>query len=161
MSRVVLSLDIATITGWAVGRPGDSPKMGSVRLLGRGAEDGAIGCALIDWLADQITIHAPSLVAYEAPLQRGQHSGQAAGLVTIGLVMAVKIVCWRREVKCQPFHVSTIRANTVGSGRAKKADVAAWCASQGWQVPQVAGEPDLDATDAAALWAYACGWRAA
>ena len=133
--------------------------MGSVRLLGRGAQDGAIGAAMADWLADQITIHDPSLVAYEAPLQIGKHSGQAAGLITIGLVMMVKVICWRREVVCRPFHVSTVRANTVGHGNAKKADVAAWCASQGWAVPEIAGEPDLDATDAAALWAFACGWR--
>lgn len=157
---MILALDIATVSGWAAGSPGDKPQMGSVRLLGRGADDGAIGAAMCDWLADMITVHQPKLVAFEAPLQRGQHSGQAAGLITIGLVMMVKVVCWRREVKCQPFHVSTVRANTVGHGHAKKPEVAAWCIAQDWKVPLISGEPDLDATDAAALWAYACGARA-
>lgn len=160
LTHSILALDIATKTGWCAGVIGSNdPQLGSVRLLGRGAEDGAIGAAMADWLADMITVHRPRLVAYEAPLQIGQHSGQAAGLVTIGLVMMVKVICWRREVRCAPFHVSTVRANTIGRGNASKADVAAWCAEQGWTVPQVSGEPDLDATDAAALWAYACGKR--
>jgi hypothetical protein len=155
----VLALDIATVTGWCVGVPGGAPLLGSVRLEGNGVTDGALGCALIDWLSDRIGFYDPSLVVYEAPLPGGQHSSINAGRIALGLVTATQIVCWRRRVRCVPANVNTVRAKVLGNGHSKKPEVAAWCTIQGWTVPMVGGSPDLDATDAAVLWAYQTGMR--
>ncbi len=145
----ILALDLSGNTGWCFGAAGDAaPRLGSVQLGRNGYDNGAIAAALCDWLADAITTFAPSTVLYEAPLPRGQHSGVQAGRILLGLAMVTELVCFRREVDCREAHVSTVRAQTVGRGNCKKEDVAAWCTAQGWRFP------DLDAADAAALWAY-------
>lgn len=153
----ILSLDIATKLGWCFGVSGGHPTLGAVRLMGKGAEDGAIFASLCDWLADAITVHAPKRVVYEAPLVSGQHSSINAARLALGLVAVTQLVCWRREVRCEQAQVNRVRSKVIGSGRADKAAVAAWVASMGWKVPLDCGEPDLDACDAAAVWAYASG----
>lgn len=152
--RGTLALDVATNLGWCFGEFGRAPIMGSVRLMGNGAEDGAIGCSLIDWLADRITICNPVAVHYEAALPGGKQSSINAAQIALGLAMCVKVVCWRREVRCYPGNVQRVRAQVIGAGNCDKPAVVAWCEAQGWR------PKDFDAADAAALWAYAVGMRA-
>lgn len=157
--RVVLALDIATVMGWCVGPVGGVPLMGSVRLMRDGFDNGAIAAAFIDQVTDHIELHAPQVVTFEAPLPYGQHRGAAAGQLAFGLVTCLQVVCYRRGLTCRPGNVSTVRAQVLGNGRAEKPAVAAWVMEQGWRLPEIAGAPDYDAADAAALWAYETGIR--
>ncbi|MDR3534000.1 MAG: hypothetical protein P4L90_25970 [Rhodopila sp.] len=157
--RTVLALDIASVSGWAVGPIGVPPLLGSVKLIGKGVEDGAIGAAFIDFVTDHIELFHPHVVAYEAALPYGQHKGAKAGMLAFGLIMLLKVVCWRRGLSCVPGNVSTVRAQVLGNGHAQKSDVVAWVQEQGWRLPEVFGAPDEDAADAAALWAFSSGIR--
>jgi Holliday junction resolvasome RuvABC endonuclease subunit len=131
--------------------------MGSVQLIGRGPEDGAIGAALADWLADRITLFDPALVGIEAAIPH--HKSINAGAIALGLAMMAKVICWRREVRLIECNVNRVRSRTVGRGNATKDDVVAWCGSQGWSVPSSVGGPDYDAADATAAWAFLTGTR--
>ncbi|CAB4144693.1 hypothetical protein UFOVP469_46 [uncultured Caudovirales phage] len=147
----ILALDLARNTGWACGRPGETPHMGISALAPGEKSYGAIGGALEDWLWGMIDITKPSLIVFEAPLPA--HNGIAAGRIALGLSMIVEMCGFRRDIVTRECAVTTVRKRVVGSGRAKKEDVMKWCIEQGWR------PPGHDAADAAALWKLACDVR--
>ena len=148
MAKVILTLDLATNTGWAVGEATASavPRIGSVRL-GRAGDHGSIGVGLDDWLWPFAELNSVDALVVEAAI--GQHAGQQAAKVALGLLMVCEMFAYRRETPIRQCAASSVRARVIGSGRAKKPEVMAWCVKQGWDVP------DNDAADAAALWELA------
>lgn len=154
---MILALDIATQCGWALGKPGEEPRCGSVRLLGNGASDGSMLAAMSDWLHGQFVTHKPFCVAYEAPLPQQSNMNQAK--LALRLSGIVELLCWRRRIECRDVHVKSVRAAVIGNGNCKKPDVAAWVVSMGWTLPMRDGDVDFDACDAAAVWAYVTGRR--
>lgn len=155
---MILALDIASQTGWCVGRADAPPRCGSVKLLGEGAADGAVLAAMADWFVDSIDVHKPDKIVYEAPLPH--HSSINSAKLAFRLSGIVELICWRRRIDCKPIHVATVRAQVLGNGRAKKPDVEVWYRAQDWPMPYRNGAVDADAIDAAAVWAFATGIRA-
>lgn len=160
MARVpsgTLTLDLGTITGFAFGHQGQAPRLSSVQLTGRGVADGSLAACFCDWLATRIDEFNPCLMVNEAPLTAGQHLNDASARIAHGLEMLTQLIAWRRNIRLLRVHPSTVRAVVLGNGRAKKPDVVAWVIARGWELPHWGGEPDTDAADAGAIWAWAHG----
>src|SRR5258705_13055818 len=68
MHSPVMALDLASVTGWAVGHPGGTPISGSVRFASAGASHEAIFAKAAQWMNGALVAHAPSLIVWEAPL---------------------------------------------------------------------------------------------
>ncbi len=145
-SPAIMSLDLATNTGFAYGRPGEKPRIGSIRL-GSGTH-GSVGAGLDDWLWDFNGISTVESLVVEAHIP--QHKGQAAAQIAIGLLMVCEMFAYRADIPLKVCAPTSVRARVVGNGRAQKPEVVAWCKAQGWDAP------DHDAADAAALWVLAC-----
>lgn len=146
---VILALDLASATGWCGGAPGVAPEMGTVTL--EGSRNGDRGAALDDWLWTMCDLMKPTLIVFEAPLP--VHSSIKAGRLALGLAMVVEMVGYRREIPVKECAVTSVRKRIIGSGKADKDAVMAWCRVRGWK------PNSLDAADAAALWELACRVR--
>jgi len=163
MGIKVLALDLATLTGVAVGSAGESLDFWT-HDLGKGAsEQHRFGRAIV-LTSDLIRDHKPDLVAIEAAV-----GGQTASQFLTGLVACVRGVCAIRGVDCETFHIGSIRRHFVGKsltvkdfpgmnrGAAKKAikDVIIQrCRALGYD-PR-----DDNQADAISLHDYACAIKA-
>jgi Holliday junction resolvasome RuvABC endonuclease subunit len=149
-----LALDIASATGAAIDHPdGARPICTTYRLPDVGGPDdhGPRLEAFEEWLCDQLDVHAPDLVAYEAPLvPHGEMKTTAATvLLLIKLVGVAELVAARYGCRRKSVNVSTVKKQFCGHGRADKAAVVARCAQLRWPVCN-----DHEA-DAAGVWCYA------
>lgn len=67
--KIILALDIATVTGWAEGPISGKPlAFGSVRLAPEGSCAEAIGAGMLDFIGSRMLAFRPSLIVYEAPI---------------------------------------------------------------------------------------------
>jgi len=155
---VILALDIATLTGVAVGEPGSAPVSWTEDLGKRTSEEARFSKAL--WLTDKlIKAHTPDLIAVEAAI-----GGREASAYLIGLVACVRGCAFNRSVPVKVYHRASILKHFVGKAltsrdfpglgkaRAKaaiKETVVSRCRLLGWEVE------DDNAADACALWDYA------
>lgn len=152
MTDRVLALDLATVTGWAVDRPsgGPVPACGIFRTPFAGGDDYGSGfAAFYDWLHDMTSLHQPTLLAFEAPLDSQNTHNRQATRVLIGMATLAETVAAARGITCFETHIQTVRKHFTGSGRSQKPDVMYRCRVLGWQVP------NHDAADACAVWDYA------
>lgn len=155
----ILALDLAKQLGWAGGRPGEKPMMGSVPLGTKSLHDGSKFCVLIDWLAPMIKLQKPFRIIYEAPLltmpkdKDGKGGGNAKTMAAlIGYANMVDMLACRWNVEVVKSASSTARKHFIGNGRHPdpKPAVFAECRRRGW-------DPiDFNASDAAALFDMAC-----
>jgi hypothetical protein len=65
---VILSLDLATATGWAVGEAGSAPKSGVFRIARPGTDIGPFLLAFDRWLAATIDLYKPTVIVFESPV---------------------------------------------------------------------------------------------
>jgi hypothetical protein len=157
----VLALDLATRTGWALGRPRDAvPQSGSVNIAPADATVDRLLSACRAWLNDFLfqnpTIH---VIAFEAPLlpmhMQGKTTVQAIRKL-VGLASVVRELTYTRGgYEVQEQRVSDIRTHFLGSNSHKRGDAKALtiarCNQLGW-LPC-----DDNAADALALWDYQVG----
>src|SRR5437762_2261881 len=68
MTTTVLALDLASVSGWAVGEPGGEPKHGSLRFASVGASHEAIFAKAAMWIEQKIIDCNPSTIVWEAPM---------------------------------------------------------------------------------------------
>lgn len=154
---IVLALDIATRTGFAVGAPGRQPEnSGSLRFVGDDHE--AIFADALKWCAGMLRTYHPHIVAWEAPIavsfKRGFTNVNTTKILyglpaVFGATARLLGIADVREVPVQ-----TIRRVFLGNGRIKKAVakrlVMRECRARGW-------EPvDDNEADALALWSCVC-----
>ena len=153
--RIVLALDLATTSGWAVGAAGQLPRIGSWRLSDaiRPARYGA----LLDSLDDLRQVAGFDAVVCEAPLVSGDFRGADAARLALGLAAHVEFWCWDHGIAWREEHVGTARKAVLGRGTfgkgLAKAAVLDWCRREGLE-PR-----DDNAADAALLWAHETGWH--
>lgn len=158
----ILALDIATSTGWAYGRPGETPRYGSQSWAAKAgetaADDGTVGAAATRWLHSFMTIDKPDLLIYEAPLGAGGRSSKGSSERTtrrlLGLTFLIETVGVLKGVPSSMIceaNVQTVRKHFVGQARPAdgKAAVMARCRQLGW-APRT-----HDEGDALALWDFA------
>ena len=152
---LILTLDIATRTGWALGRLGETPRHGSIRLAPAGSSNGAIGCGLLRWAMDFLALERPDAVYYEVPIDP-RHMGGGTNFATtrilVGLPFLAETIFEARGIfKVHEVEVQKVRKHFTGEARPKnkKAAVIASCRARDWR------PVDDNAADALAIWSFA------
>lgn len=148
-----LALDIASATGAAVDHPdGTRPICTTFRLPDVGGPDdhGPRLEKFEDWLCDQLDVHAPEFVAYEAPLvpHGNMKTTASTALLLIKLVGVAELVAARYGCRRKPVNVATVKKFWTGHGRAEKEAMMARCDQLRWSYRN-----DHEA-DASAVWAW-------
>lgn len=144
----ILALDLGTRTGWAYALPGGAPAHAHVRLPNdRG--DGAFFSAFRRFLLDHITVHAPRLIVYEAPLITGSATSVQTVFRLFGLAAHTVEIAHIREVRCERANNASVKKFLTDNGRAKKPEVMDAIRARGWEPD---GDDEADAL-AVLLWA--------
>lgn len=153
----VLALDLASVTGWAVGEPGGVPEHGSVRFAKAGASHEAIFAAALNWMHAIVNDHHPDLVVWEAPLPASFRSGHTT-VDTTSLLFGLPAIVGAAAYVCGVYDIRKattrdVRQHFIGQnpkGKIGKMLVMRQCRAHGWEV-----EDDNEA-DALAVWSYMC-----
>lgn len=132
-SGTILALDLGGVTGWACGKPGADPVSGSHRIPGdRG--DPAYFDHFGGWLADMLTVHAPRLLVYEAPILTGAKTHFQTAFRLIGLAAITQMIAHRREiVRIEAANNATVKKHVLGNGRAEKIEMIDEMRRRGWE----------------------------
>lgn len=152
----VLALDLASVSGWAVGEPGGEPMHGSIRFASKGASHEAIFANAFRWTSSLLLEHAPKLIVWEAPLAgfKGGKTTNDVTTVLFGLPAVVGAAAYLRGIfDIRKADTRDIRNHFIGCNpkRAEaKPMVVRQCRAMGWDV-----EDDNEA-DALATWSYMC-----
>lgn len=147
----ILSLDIATNTGWACDAPTPTGKPVSGHFTvdwDNGRAMGRAGFKFLRELRGICALMQPTILTYEAPLTEQAH-GMHAGQLLLGLAFCAGIIAFEFKIKeCWPVDVNVARKHFVGTRWAKKPDVIQRCNVLGW-------DPKThDEADAMCLWDY-------
>jgi len=154
---IVLALDLATVTGFAWGRPGEVPEFGSYRFAKPGSSRALIYRNFRLWLDLKVSACKPELVVFESAAVPSIMSGKTnidTTKVLFGLTEHLEE--WAQgRVELREASVSQVRSHFIGQNM--KAKIAKpmtvdRCRERGWNV-----ETD-DEADACALWDYQCCW---
>lgn len=156
---MILSLDIATTTGWAVGSPGDKPIAGLVKTSG---DIGQKMSQLRYGIQELGHEYKPDLIIFEQPLHHVPKQGSSNVLrLALALCGVAEMIAHDAGVRCVEVPISTWRKHFIGYGRAPKDAHKGWCKDQVIHRCQLLGWGDLphDAAEACGIWDYACSLR--
>lgn len=142
---VILTLDLATRFGWAVGDIADGPAWGHIDLGGSGTSFGRRMLVYENWLIAEIEDVRPMEVIYEKPIMpRGQTL--VSRCMTIGPAMITEKVCEEHCVRCLWIDNRKAKRHFAGNRNASKEDMIHAARQRGWKVLV------HDEADALALW---------
>jgi hypothetical protein len=156
---LILALDVATRTGWALGRVGETPRSGSCRFGHSSSDENVIFGAALNWASLFLQEQGPpQILMIEALLPPDAMRGRTSKAVRdrlAGLHGVIRGVAWLRHVEqIMDCTVGDVRAHFIGDRKAKreiaKRETMRRCAQLGWQCR------DDNAADALAVWSYAC-----
>jgi hypothetical protein len=150
----ILALDIATVTGWALGRPDKAPKFGFARIGKQGGERCNLYRSFRIWIESFVNTHAVKLIVYESPAAPMVMAGRT-NIETIkrliGMCEHLEEWCVGTGIELREASVQQVRAHFIGSNmksvQAKAATIAR-CHELGWMVT------NDNEGDACALWDY-------
>jgi hypothetical protein len=154
----ILALDLAARTGWALGRPAETPVHGSVRFGKEGSSMAAVLSGCRNWL-DIFLRENPTiqLIVFEAPLLPMQMKWGKTNAATIrqliGLASVVEELLFTLSgYDVREARVAAVRVHFLGNNKAKREEAKRLtmlgCRARGW-LPI-----DDNAADALALWDY-------
>jgi hypothetical protein len=153
----VLALDLASVTGWAFGKPGTVPKFGTHRFVKSGEPRAAAYRQFRLWLDLFCSAHKTNLVVFESPALPMVMHGKT-NINTIKMLMGfaehLEEWCYNR-VELREATVAQVRAHFLGSNMKSaiaKPRTVQQCRDLGWMVDTT------DEADACALWSYQCGY---
>ncbi len=151
---LILALDLASKTGWATWREGETlPKWGSHRIARVGCPVGEFASAAHGWLAEMLGQiepfgAVPTKVVFESPWV-GPKTSQATARKLMGLACLTDMLCHDADIECYEILVSNIRYYFIGcnpKNAVAKPLTLEECARRGWDC-----DGDNDAADALAL----------
>jgi hypothetical protein len=149
----VLALDLATVTGYAHGKPGTVPKFGHIRFSTPGSSRAATYRSFRFWLDDFTHHNIIDLIVYESPAIPSIMAGKT-NIDTIKLLMglAEHLEEWSyQHIELREASVSQVRSHFIGSNMRSKIGKALTlerCRDLGWDCTTT------DESDACALWDY-------
>lgn len=153
----VLALDLATVTGWAYGQPGEKPTCGHERFAKQGEERPTAYRTFRLWLDLFCSARPPTVIVYESPAVPAFLGGKTNINTTkllFGLCENLEEWAWQK-FELREASVAQVRAHFIGrnlkSNIAKELTVAR-CRERGWTVATP------DEADACALWDYQCAF---
>ncbi len=152
----MLTLDLATVTGWAEGEFGQTPRSGSVRLASTGATRAEVLAGAIRFLGERWKAWKPHVVVFEAPLAPSIMAGKTnfnTARTLIALPGIVEALCVLKGIwSVREARVMDVRKLLLGSnppGQVGKKLVMD-------KMRELGHEPhDDNESDALALWYYA------
>lgn len=113
----LLALDLATVTGFAVGPPGKIERSGSVRLKKPKEEPFVAGENIGMFLRDMFVLDKPSHIVIEAPLPVGATPGGEAAILQWGVAFVVSAMA---KFYCMDFRTANatrVRQHYTGKSR--------------------------------------------
>lgn len=156
---LILTLDLATRTGFCIGRRGEQPRFGNWTLkLPEDNQDRAsrkLGCLL----RDEFTVAKPDLVVHESPLNPSVKLGRGDSVnsVTLAWILtgAVGGVCGPYGVRMKRANVQTVRKAVLGTARPENPKQAAldFVNALGFRTR------DDNEADAIVMWLDECGYH--
>jgi hypothetical protein len=164
---VILALDTATVTGWACGKVGGTPKFGSRNFGGANVKRGLVFAQFRFWLHSGCAKLRPTLIVYESPyIPRTPVNPPAPGARPfvmnadtlrrlLWFTGEIEEVAAELSIECREATTSEIAKFFTGKARwpggrdEKKERTKEMCRAYGWDVTN-----DNEA-DALALWAMA------
>lgn len=120
----ILSLDLATKTGWCIAEGGKILSSGVESLaVRRGESAGMIFIRFRAFFAEMLSTTLADLVVYEDPLYMGR-STAATRRILIGMATHTESICVEKGFEYTAVHGATLKGYILGSvglkGRAKK-----------------------------------------
>ena len=154
---MILALDLATTSGWAIGNPGEQPQSGTIRFGQSQPTHGQIAAEAIAWFIETLTELKPTQIVFEQPLPpnfTGGHTTLNTAIVTMGLPFLMQGIAYKLGLfNVEAVRVSDIRTFFIGgnmkSAEAKKLTFER-CVKLGFN------PHDDNESDALALWCYQC-----
>lgn len=143
----ILTLDLATSTGWAFGSPGAVPSFGTHVLPSTGANVGRFLASHADWMRSIISENEINHVCFEAPILP-----KKTQIVTLrklySLAGLTELMCHRHGIDCTEADNSKVKKYFAGKSYAKKPEMIAAAKDRGFDVR------NDDEADAIAIWIY-------
>lgn len=150
----VLALDLATVSGWAWGKPGTTPIFGSIRFVRQNEERAVAYRQFRLWLDLICSARKPAVITYESPI--GAFMGGKTNINSLRLLLGLceHLEEWaHQKFELREASVAQVRSHFIGrnmkSAVAKELTMAR-CRERGWTVNTT------DEADACALWDYQC-----
>jgi len=157
---LVWALDIATVTGFALGKVGETPRARSIRFAPLGADSNALFCGCFEWFGDLLEKGPlPDILAIEEllpPTARKGMTSTSAQHRLAGLHGVIRAMARHAAIpEIVGVNVGDVRAHFIQArgmrrDEAKRA-VIATCGMLGWEAA------DNNCADALALWSYISG----
>ncbi len=126
---IILSLDLATKTGWACNIHGK--RSGVVEFqLKRGESPGMRFLRCRAWLNEMLQLCGGKIdvIVYE----QAHHRGGAATACCVGLVTEVLAFAAENNIEVMSVHSGSLKKWATGNGRASKADMIKAAQKRGW-----------------------------
>jgi hypothetical protein len=153
----VLALDLASVTGWAVGWPGTTPEHGSIRFASKGASHEAVFVRAYCWMREAIERYHPGIVVWESPMPTSFNRGSTNTNTTTllyGLPAIIGMTAYQNGIfDIRKATTRDVRMHFIGQnpkGHIGKKLVMRQCRAMGWEVA------DDNESDSLATWHYMC-----
>lgn len=111
-----LALDLATVTGFALGDLSGIQVSGSRRLPKTGDDLGYFAHAFRAWLTTGLQRHKPDLVVYEQPIMRGDQTMLITCRKLYGLAWQTELTCRDLKIPVKEVNMSDWRTHFLGKG---------------------------------------------
>jgi len=160
---LLLAADIATISGFCCGYPGETPVFETVNFgsVDSGDTHFEIGARALRWIANRLRDERPDQIWIEEPISFAGLAGKTNKNSLVRLNGLFLLIGSAARLKGVPVHlvkVNEARKNFIGKGRLKGVEAKRRCRSMckqlGWDVK------NADEADAAAIWWVACAANA-
>lgn len=166
--RAIVSLDLGSSTGYAIGAPGSVPSSGSLRLKSPSDDPGVAFGRLLTFLDGTFRKTRPALVAIERPMHLGgtarAGNSERAVVLAYGLFAVAQAVCHMWTVPVVAEYPATVRKHFLGVGAPRRRkDAKAAVLRRARLLGLIPRDcEDEDRADAAAIfdWAAATHFRA-
>lgn len=112
-----MALDLATVTGYAIGRAGSIPRSGSVRLRYPDQERGVAPFNLMAFLRDRFVLEKPDLIAVEDMMGAPAIKSADAAVAQIMLHGVIEAMARINAIRLDRVHRATLLKHFIGRGR--------------------------------------------
>ena len=160
----ILSMDIASVSGWACGLVHEVPRSGSHDARAKDGDTGDLFLSFGTFAQDIVKAERPGLIAFEEPIPPsflGKNTNPRTTAILYGLPAILELVAKRYGIPIRQINISRIRKHFVPEmklekklkGDAKKREISrhviAKCRELGW------APASGDEADALAVWSCA------
>jgi crossover junction endodeoxyribonuclease RuvC len=131
----ILGLDLATVTGWALARPGHRHLSGVHRIAPPNTAIGYFLLAFEEWLIGQIEVLQPNAVVFEAPILTGGETSIETARKLMCLAGFTEATAIRKKIPIvKEVNNQQLKVFWAGTGRASKEQMVEAARARGYDV---------------------------